>query len=469
MSMNDKNKNNRNNDDVFRKVDDRVAKPVLGSDGAARWQEFRATASSSTTANNNNNNSIPQRHLTGSKRNGVAPMAPLKALDRASTGMQHWHDERQRENETRTQQGLPTLEEASLTVYTHFRRRPGKDGSGDDGNDKEGKQDKEEPLSNLQPERSQQEQQEGRQPSDSATTTNTTTTRRRRRRSRPEGKEYYISSPMFQGSKSNYIFTTRQGYGTGYFWDEFYGEDAEEDDEDAEVKSNNNKKKKKKTKKVKHRNGSTTSSGGGGGGGSVVMASVSIPSDPQHPLEQVAVALQRRDQLLQQRQQQQQFPPNQNRRQAQEQPREHDDINNNNLPKGWLAAQDPTSQKLYYYCTATGKTTWEKPWSNNRTTTLQHDNDDYSPDNPMSTKTTNEVQKMNPDHDKTFTNHNTHHDDDNEEEDHDATRIPPGWIETKDPNTGKVYYYHTQTQQVQWDRPTSSTTTTSVASPSTND
>ena len=34
-----------------------------------------------------------------------------------------------------------------------------------------------------------------------------------------------------------------------------------------------------------------------------------------------------------------------------------------------------------------------------------------------------------------------------------ADALPEGWVETKDPSSGKVYYYHSQTKQTQWDRP----------------
>jgi len=38
-------------------------------------------------------------------------------------------------------------------------------------------------------------------------------------RIRPDNVQYYIPSTNFIGWKKDYVFTTRENYGTGYYWD----------------------------------------------------------------------------------------------------------------------------------------------------------------------------------------------------------------------------------------------------------
>jgi len=37
--------------------------------------------------------------------------------------------------------------------------------------------------------------------------------------------------------------------------------------------------------------------------------------------------------------------------------------------------------------------------------------------------------------------------------------LPPGWVEAKDPSSGKVYFCNPQTRETKWERPTSTATT----------
>lgn len=83
--------------DAFSSVDQLVAKPVLGSDGAANWQSFRQTQK-------------------GSGKN-VAPTAPLKANDRAL--FSSWQQERAHEQVVRKEAGDHELNPG----YTHFREK----------------------------------------------------------------------------------------------------------------------------------------------------------------------------------------------------------------------------------------------------------------------------------------------------------------------------------------------------------
>ena len=85
--------------DAFAKVDSIVSKPVLGSDGAASWQEFR-------------------KDVKGS-RPSTAPKAPLKKLDRLGAGFTSWEDERSHEVQVRKKAGHAE----TGAGYTTFKKK----------------------------------------------------------------------------------------------------------------------------------------------------------------------------------------------------------------------------------------------------------------------------------------------------------------------------------------------------------
>lgn len=89
----------KNSFDAFAQVDDLVSKPVLGSDGAASWQEFR------------------KEHK--SDRPSAAPKAPLKKLDKLGTGLTNWDAERSHEENVRKQAGQATVGAG----YTNFKKK----------------------------------------------------------------------------------------------------------------------------------------------------------------------------------------------------------------------------------------------------------------------------------------------------------------------------------------------------------
>ena len=307
--------------EAFDKVDKQVSKPVLGSDGASRWQEFAQQAK------------LP-------RRTSAAPKAPLKALDRAS-GTLKWDDERRREDENRQAQGLGKLE--TNQGYTQFKKSKG------DEEDQDADQKKEE--------------------------------LRIQSKTRPEKSEYFIPSKAFQGWKWDYIFTTRKTYGTGYYWDgtdsllELQGnrqrpapkhssKKVATDKERSGSKETKRSKrtedfvtpKKKKSKKSK--------------------APVTIVHDPNHPLEQVAAVLQAHqlppgwystkdpfsgktyyyNETTGERSWEK--PTIQSQSAATE---TSDSSGSPDLPTGWAAVKDPASGKEYYYHSQTRQTTWEKP------------------------------------------------------------------------------------------------------------
>jgi WW domain len=261
---------------AFNSVDELVAKPVVGSDGAAKWQSF-------------------QQQTKIVPATSSAPTAPLKATDRA-VGFTSWHEERAHANSIRTEDQVPS-------VYTHFGTQKG---SADGLTKKE----------------------------------------RKRIESRRigEDQEYFIPSSSqnktFEGWKFDYIFTTKDSHGTGYYFDgmdslkTLRGETLPAVDESAtkavEESQSANASKKTKSKvlissgenddrvsKKKRKRGA-------------VMTIVDLPN---HPLEQVAAVL--------------------SARQAAEQQQA--------LPAGWEVAVSSLDQKEFYFNRTTGERTWTKP------------------------------------------------------------------------------------------------------------
>jgi len=233
--------------DAFSKVDSIVSKPVLGSDGAASWQEFKKDV---------NNKQV----VINSHRSSTAPKAPLKKLDRLGAGFATWEEERLHEKEIRQKSGH--VETGS--GYTTFKKK----NSAEEAVERKR-------IKNIEA------------------------------RIRPEEKEYFIKSSTFQGWKFDYIFTTRPDRGTGYFWDgtdsikQLRGELPQEEEEkrdttqqqqqemgkkkgtghDGVEKESEDVKQHKKKKRKKN-------------DGPVII------SDPNNPMEQVAAILQRRNQQL---------------------------------------------------------------------------------------------------------------------------------------------------------------------------
>ncbi|KAL3762972.1 hypothetical protein ACHAWU_001119 [Discostella pseudostelligera] len=151
---------------VFKEVDESVSKPVIGSDGAARWQDFKVKNS---------------KLLLGSGVGGgvggggsVAPALPLKKLDRVALGTTSIHDERTNESKIRKEAGDRELGAG----YTTFKRK---------------------------------------------TNMEEIAERKRKKlvmdRVRPDDVPYFMEAETFEGYKFDYVFTTRDTRGTGYYWD----------------------------------------------------------------------------------------------------------------------------------------------------------------------------------------------------------------------------------------------------------
>eukprot|EP01082_Thalassiosira_pseudonana_P000748 g1326.t1 g1326 contig10:1866226-1867455(+) len=216
---------------AFNDVDDTVAKPVLGSDGAARWQNFKQ------------NSKLP------ASKSSVAPALPLKRLDRA-LGTKSLQDERATEAKVRKEAG----DREVGAGYTEFSKK-------DDHEERIAKKARQLIIDRV----------------------------------RPDDAIYFIQADTFEGSKFDYVFTTRDR-GTGYYWDGMdsmkkelgqpstvpqatvSGDVDTTNDEAGEDTSKLGKKKKQKKRQRE--------------------PSVVPESDPYNPMEQVAAAILRRKQAM---------------------------------------------------------------------------------------------------------------------------------------------------------------------------
>lgn len=323
---------------VLNDVDEQTSKTVLGSDGAARWQDFRSSSK-----------------IKPSK--SVAPAIPLKKLDRA-LGTKSISDERATEAKIRKDAGDRELHAG----YTEFQRR----------NDHE-----------------------------------EIAAQKKRKlildRVRPDDKPYFLPAETFEGSKFDYVFTTKSR-GTGYYWDGWDsmkrelegGNDSKEDAIDAVVPGHDDIKSKQinqvnpkpKLKKKKKRK----------------LQETIIESDEWNPLEQVAQALQRKQASLTT------AAPTQQRREVSVSDAvalgastsltstvNEASARSEALPSGWESAKDPNSGKTYYFCRTTAERSWKRPVS--------------------------------------------------------VGVLPAGWKTAKDPNSSKIYYYNSD-GRTSWTIPT---------------
>jgi hypothetical protein len=307
--------------EAFNAVDKLVSKPVMGSDGASRWQNFRAD----------------NKQIYELARPSVAPVAPLKVSDRKA-GFGSWNEERQNEVKVRTTAG-----DAALNAgYTNFQHK-----------------------------NSQTAEEVARKKHEKQV----------RKRVRPEEEPYYIKPAddgvTFQGHKFDYIFTTKDKK-TGYYWDGMDSvkkldqgdspadtsihmkkqEKTSSSSAPTETNSATEQPKKKKRKKVKQ---------------------AVIIDDPNNPMEQVAAAIQRRqlaatgatgggggDVAWETA-----LDPTSGKtyyfcRATGERKWEKPEPETLPLPQGWQSAKDPNTGKEYFYHAATAETRWERPPNANR-------------------------------------------------------------------------------------------------------
>ena len=348
---------------AYNAVDELVAKPVFGSDGAKKWQTF---SQQSTTQK--------QQHIR------VAPTAPLKAIDRA-TGFTSWKEEREYSNQIRQNDDHTNKNTAASSVYTNFTQK-----------------------ANHQNEMSSKER------------------KRIERRIIGDHQEYFIPSSTFVGWKFDYIFTTRmESHGTGYYFD---GMDSlkllkgqiSNNDIPASAKDLSIISPSETTSAIKHKRSHPAANGNIDTETTTTTSATTtneeptkkkkkkakniapiIVNNPNHPLEQIAAILAQRQTTSQ---------------------------SSSELPMGWEFAKDSISGKNYYFNRTTGELTWEVP--------------------PSSSTRSNNVNNCIGTTAMSCNNNDT------------TMGRQCCWNVTKDPSTGKEYYYNIETGETSWEKPTTS-------------
>ena len=136
------------------------------------------------------------------------------------------------------------------------------------------------------------------------------------------------------------------------------------------------------------------------------------------------------------------------------------------LKKGWIETTDPASGQIYYFNPATNETSWEKPLESPKSVEREAATArDLQPPETEDQAITEEAGAPQlPD--------NMQHEDVNADPSHasvglatdpsleelvtehdEPADLPEGWIEAKDPSSGRTYYYDTATNETSWERP----------------
>eukprot|EP00551_Chaetoceros_affinis_P004469 CAMPEP_0203673576 /NCGR_PEP_ID=MMETSP0090-20130426/13051_1 /ASSEMBLY_ACC=CAM_ASM_001088 /TAXON_ID=426623 /ORGANISM="Chaetoceros affinis, Strain CCMP159" /LENGTH=370 /DNA_ID=CAMNT_0050539265 /DNA_START=33 /DNA_END=1142 /DNA_ORIENTATION=- len=334
---------------AFSSIDALASKPILGSDGAASWQEFRNQSKSSSASSGGNGGGIAKRTMMS---RGTAPHMPVKKTDKLGTGFRSIAEEREHEEKMRDESNDAKMNSG----YTTFKR----------------KQDRAELM-----ERKKRKMIE--------------------ERIRPDDVKYFIPAETFQGWKEDYVFTTKSR-GVGYYWDgmdslkklngveSYVGSgvstgEGNADNSSAPTKETgdviDSKLKKKKKKKKKKKDGITASD----------------EVDTNNPMEQVLSAMRRRTEL-------QSRPPGSSNQIAMETKAVltgtislstlQNSVQSATILNGsetaelarydWEAAVDPSSGKTYFFSRKSGERQWDNPIEKLRRSQGSHDTGDKLPD-----------------------------------------------------------------------------------------
>lgn len=229
-------------------------------------------------------------------------------------------------------------------------------------------------------------------------------------RIRPDDAPYFFVAETFEGYKFDYVFTTRDTRGTGYYWDgldslrkelgqpsAFTTTSTDVVDEDSSKKSKMKKKKRK------------------------VREADYIPEiDEFNPLEQVSQAILRRKQAMDTPSSNLLAIVTNNTKAADaaalgadsgifhmaSNTALHPHLEPELVAAGWDSATDPTSGKVYYFKRSTNERSWKKP--------------------------------------EIFLKH--------AKQNNDEEQLPDGWKLATDQSSGKKYYYHAS-GETSWKKP----------------
>ena len=113
----------------------------------------------------------------------------------------------------------------------------------------------------------------------------------------------------------------------------------------------------------------------------------------------------------------------------------------------WKKSYDPNTGREYYYNKITGASQWDVPYDLAWTSVL----DSESGKTYYYNEETGETRWTMPDSDDDSDSDDSDSGSDDSDSDSDGEELL--WQEATDPNTGKVYYFNTETEAVQWTKP----------------
>ena len=112
------------------------------------------------------------------------------------------------------------------------------------------------------------------------------------------------------------------------------------------------------------------------------------------------------------------------------------------LPDGWEEMEDPSSGQIYFYHTQSGETSWERPNAGNAEVEDPSEEDaDPLPGGDKENETGGEANKENEDGSEIV-----------------SEELPDGWEEMEDPTSGEIYFYHNESGETCWERPSGTQT-----------
>ena len=139
-----------------------------------------------------------------------------------------------------------------------------------------------------------------------------------------------------------------------------------------------------------------------------------------------------------------------------------------NLPDGWEELIDESTGNMYYFNEETGETSWEKPDSrrDSRHTSLSSGNkvSQENPDGRPEEEIPGLLEEADP-----ISADEVDAGVDAQDSAVEQTYLPTGWIELKDPNSGKVYYYNEEDNTTSWERPSATDSNINVPSDQPNE
>lgn len=115
----------------------------------------------------------------------------------------------------------------------------------------------------------------------------------------------------------------------------------------------------------------------------------------------------------------------------------------------WKRMKDPRTGRIFFYNAGTGKSTWDDPLAGEEGETAGDDDDEEEDDDEGEGEGDAADKKQEQEEQTSKTS--------------GEESLPDGWVEMKDPKTGRIFFYSKNDGKSQWERPLAATTTTTTS------